>query len=145
MMSSTSTVLLYQNIHSNFHVPIEPCCSRDSAGAANFLSCRISTGCKIRAQNPLALNMDKSLDNPGVIAFPPLIWLVNAVISVLVHLFIRLPIMRYSVPRLRDRLDLLGADAGAVGPENNESGRNQRSPCQTCAGDCARRAVSLHT
>src|SRR5438093_13541466 len=96
MMSSTSTVLLYQNIHSNFHVPIEPCCSRDSAGAANFLSCRISTGCKIRAQNPLALNMDKSLDNPGVIAFPPLIWLVNAVISVLLHLFIRLPIMRYS-------------------------------------------------
>jgi len=95
MMSSTSTVLLYQNIHSNFHVPIEPCCSRDSAGAANLLSCRISTGCKIRAQNPLALNMDKSLDNPGVIAFPPLIWLVNAVISVLVHLFIRLPIMTY--------------------------------------------------
>ena len=37
---------------------------------------------------------DKSPDNPGVIAFPPLIWLVNAVISVLVHLFIRLPIMR---------------------------------------------------
>ena len=35
-------------------------------------------------------------DNPGVIAFPPLIWLVNAVISVLVHLFIRGPIMRYS-------------------------------------------------
>jgi protein-S-isoprenylcysteine O-methyltransferase Ste14 len=34
-------------------------------------------------------------DNPGVIAFPPLIWLVNAVISVLVHLFIRVPIMRY--------------------------------------------------
>ena len=41
--------------------------------------------------------MDKPLDNPGVIAFPPLIWLVNAVISVLVHLFIRLPIMRYSM------------------------------------------------
>ena len=36
------------------------------------------------------------MDNPGVIAFPPLIWLVNAVISVLVHLLIRLPIMRYS-------------------------------------------------
>ena len=36
-------------------------------------------------------------DNPGVIAFPPLIWLVNAVISVLVHLFIRLPIMRYGM------------------------------------------------
>ncbi len=32
-------------------------------------------------------------DNPGVIAFPPLIWLVNAVISVLVHLFIQMPIM----------------------------------------------------
>ena len=37
------------------------------------------------------------MDNPGVIAFPPLIWLVNVVISVLVHLFVRLPIMRYSV------------------------------------------------
>jgi len=43
------------------------------------------------------LKADKPLDNPGVIAFPPLIWLVNVVISVLVHLFIRLPIMRYSV------------------------------------------------
>jgi protein-S-isoprenylcysteine O-methyltransferase Ste14 len=36
-------------------------------------------------------------DNPGVIAFPPLIWLVNAVLSILVHLFIRLSIMRYSL------------------------------------------------
>jgi len=36
-------------------------------------------------------------DNPGVIAFPPLIWLVNAVISVLVHLLVQLPIMRYGV------------------------------------------------
>jgi protein-S-isoprenylcysteine O-methyltransferase Ste14 len=35
-------------------------------------------------------------DNPGVIAFPPLIWLVNALISVLVHLLIRVPIMSYS-------------------------------------------------
>jgi protein-S-isoprenylcysteine O-methyltransferase Ste14 len=36
-------------------------------------------------------------DNPGVIAFPPLIWLVSAVISALVHFFlIRLPIMSYS-------------------------------------------------
>ena len=43
------------------------------------------------------MKADKPLDNPGVIAFPPLIWLVNVVISVLVHLFIRLPIMRYSV------------------------------------------------
>ena len=35
-------------------------------------------------------------DNPGVIAFPPFIWLVNAVISVLVHFFlIQLPIMSY--------------------------------------------------
>src|SRR6266496_1099297 len=143
MMSSTSTVLLYQNIHSNFHVPIEPCCNRDSAGAANFLSCRISTGCKIRAQNPLTLNMDKSLDNPGVIAFPPLIWLVNAVISVLVHLFIRLPIMRYSACLVCGIVLIFLAPT--LGPENNESGRNQRSPCQTCAGDCARRAVSLHT
>jgi protein-S-isoprenylcysteine O-methyltransferase Ste14 len=36
-------------------------------------------------------------DNPGVIAFPPLIWLVNAVISVLVHLFVQTPIMRYGI------------------------------------------------
>ena len=39
--------------------------------------------------------VDPPLDNPGVIAFPPFIWLVNAVISVVVHLFIRLPIMSY--------------------------------------------------
>ena len=41
--------------------------------------------------------MDRSPDNPGVIAFPPLIWLVNAVISVLVHLFVRVPIMAYGI------------------------------------------------
>ncbi len=36
-------------------------------------------------------------DNPGVIAFPPFIWLVVAVISALVHFFlIQLPIMSYS-------------------------------------------------
>jgi protein-S-isoprenylcysteine O-methyltransferase Ste14 len=36
-------------------------------------------------------------DNPRVIAFPPLIWLVSAVISSLVHFFlIQLPIMSYS-------------------------------------------------
>jgi protein-S-isoprenylcysteine O-methyltransferase Ste14 len=40
---------------------------------------------------------DEPPDNPGVIAFPPLIWLVNAVISLLVHLFIRVPIMTYSI------------------------------------------------
>jgi protein-S-isoprenylcysteine O-methyltransferase Ste14 len=40
---------------------------------------------------------DQPQNNPGVIAFPPLIWLVNAVISVLVHLLIRLPIMSYRV------------------------------------------------
>jgi protein-S-isoprenylcysteine O-methyltransferase Ste14 len=43
------------------------------------------------------LKVDKPLDNPGVIAFPPLIWLVNAVLSLLVHLFIQLPIMKYSI------------------------------------------------
>jgi protein-S-isoprenylcysteine O-methyltransferase Ste14 len=43
------------------------------------------------------VNVDKPLDNPGVIAFPPLIWLVNAVTSVVVHLFIRLPMMKYSI------------------------------------------------
>jgi len=41
--------------------------------------------------------VDKTPDNPGVIAFPPLIWLVNAVTSVVVHLFIRLPMMKYSL------------------------------------------------
>jgi protein-S-isoprenylcysteine O-methyltransferase Ste14 len=43
------------------------------------------------------LKADQPLDNPGVIAFPPLIWLVNAVISIVVHLLIRLPIMRYGL------------------------------------------------
>ncbi len=38
----------------------------------------------------------RSPDNPGVIAFPPLIWLLNAGISVLVHLVIRAPMMRYN-------------------------------------------------
>ncbi len=37
--------------------------------------------------------MDTEKDNPGVIAFPPFIWLVGAVISTLIHFFvIRLPI-----------------------------------------------------
>jgi protein-S-isoprenylcysteine O-methyltransferase Ste14 len=40
---------------------------------------------------------DQPQDNPGVIAFPPLIWLVNAVISVLVHLLIRVPITSYRI------------------------------------------------
>jgi protein-S-isoprenylcysteine O-methyltransferase Ste14 len=41
--------------------------------------------------------VDQPQDNPGVIAFPPLIWLVNAVISVLVHLLIRVPITSYRI------------------------------------------------
>jgi len=40
---------------------------------------------------------DQPQDNPGVIAFPPLIWLVNAVISILVHLLIRVPITSYRI------------------------------------------------
>jgi protein-S-isoprenylcysteine O-methyltransferase Ste14 len=36
-------------------------------------------------------------DTPEIIAFPPLIWLVNAVISVLVHMFVQLSITRYGV------------------------------------------------
>ena len=37
---------------------------------------------------------DERKDNPGVIAFPPLIWAVGAAISTLVHFFvIRVPIM----------------------------------------------------
>jgi protein-S-isoprenylcysteine O-methyltransferase Ste14 len=43
------------------------------------------------------LKVNEPLDNPRVIAFPPLIWAVSMVVSVLVHLFVRLPIMRYSV------------------------------------------------
>jgi protein-S-isoprenylcysteine O-methyltransferase Ste14 len=43
------------------------------------------------------LNADQPPDNPGVIAFPPFIWLVNAVISVLVHLFIGVPVMKYGI------------------------------------------------
>jgi protein-S-isoprenylcysteine O-methyltransferase Ste14 len=39
---------------------------------------------------------DENADNPGVIAFPPLIWLVSAVISGLVHFFlIQLPVTSY--------------------------------------------------
>jgi protein-S-isoprenylcysteine O-methyltransferase Ste14 len=41
---------------------------------------------------------DENADNPGVIAFPPLIWLVGAVISALMHFFvIQMPIMRYGI------------------------------------------------
>jgi len=37
-------------------------------------------------------------DNPGVIAFPPLIWLIGEVVSGLVHFFVvRVPIMNYNV------------------------------------------------
>jgi protein-S-isoprenylcysteine O-methyltransferase Ste14 len=42
--------------------------------------------------------LETSSDNPGVIAFPPLIWAMGAVISVLVHFFvIQVPIMRYDL------------------------------------------------
>src|ERR1700704_5260687 len=38
--------------------------------------------------------LETSSDNPGVIAFPPLIWVVGAVISALVHFFvIQVPMM----------------------------------------------------
>ncbi len=47
-----------------------------------------------RAESTAQVTSD---DNPGVIAFPPFIWLVIAVISALVHFFlIQLPIMSYS-------------------------------------------------
>ena len=43
------------------------------------------------------MSSDTASDKPGVIAFPPLIWLIGAVISALVHFFvIRLLIMSYS-------------------------------------------------
>ena len=46
----------------------------------------------------MSTEANASSDNPGVIAFPPFIWLVTAVISVLVHFFvIQVPIMRYGV------------------------------------------------
>ncbi len=42
--------------------------------------------------------LNTSSDNPGVIAFPPFIWLAHAVISALVHfLLIQLPITRYGI------------------------------------------------
>ena len=41
----------------------------------------------------------ENADNPGVIAFPPLIWLINTLVSLLVHFFlIRVPIMNYQFP-----------------------------------------------
>ena len=40
------------------------------------------------------IELDNSSDNPGVVAFPPLIWAVGAAISALVHFFvIRISIM----------------------------------------------------
>ena len=46
----------------------------------------------------MGIEPNNSSDNPGIIAFPPLIWLLNAVISSLVHFFlIQLPIMNYRV------------------------------------------------
>jgi protein-S-isoprenylcysteine O-methyltransferase Ste14 len=42
------------------------------------------------------METSESNDSPGVIAFPPLIWAVGEVISVLVHIFvIQVPIMSY--------------------------------------------------
>jgi uncharacterized membrane protein len=68
-------------------------------------------------------------DNPGVTAFPPLIWLVNAVISVVVHLFLRIAITRYRISLVCGIVFIIfGADTGALGLQNNESGRNKRSP-----------------
>ena len=72
---------------------------------------------------------DQPLDNSGVIAFPPLIWLVNASDQ-----RSRAPIRLAAdhelsdLSRLRDRLRDFGAYAGAVGLANHESGRNKRSP-----------------
>src|SRR3984893_1776353 len=41
---------------------------------------------------------DKNADNPGLLAFPPLIWAVGAVMSALLHFFvIQVPIMRYGI------------------------------------------------
>src|ERR1700681_3210858 len=47
----------------------------------------------------MSSDTETSSDNPGVIAFPPLIWLVTAVISILVHFFAtQVPIiMQYGV------------------------------------------------
>jgi protein-S-isoprenylcysteine O-methyltransferase Ste14 len=57
-----------------------------------------------------------------VVAFPPLIWLINAVISVLVHLFIRLPIIRYSMCLVCGVVATsFWRGAGAVGLTNNEA------------------------
>jgi protein-S-isoprenylcysteine O-methyltransferase Ste14 len=41
---------------------------------------------------------DQNSDNPGVIAFPPLIWLIGVVISIIIHFFvIGIPLMNYNV------------------------------------------------
>jgi len=60
---------------------------------------RVANRSVIVPSRGLCLNCQQNqpLDNPGVIAFPPLIWLVNVVISILVHLFVRLPIMSYRI------------------------------------------------
>jgi len=71
--------------------------------------------------------VDKPLDNPGVIAFPPLIWRgergdqrADAFIRTAADYEIQL------LSCLRDRLDHFGAYPGAVGLAHNESGRDQR-------------------
>lgn len=47
-----------------------------------------------RSQRCTISELNNSSDNPGVIAFPPLIWAVGAAISALVHYFvIQVPIM----------------------------------------------------
>ena len=99
----------------------------------------------LAAINIVSKKMDRSPDNPGVIAFPPLIWLVNAVISVLVHLFVRVPLMGYGICIVFGIAFIILAPTLALSAfGNNESGRNKRPPFRAFASARARRAVSLH-
>ena len=50
-------------------------------------------GESIRFEKRVSIEITTSKDNPGVIAVPPLVWLIGAVISALIHFFVfRMPI-----------------------------------------------------
>jgi len=85
-------------------------------------------------------------DNPGVIAFPPLILLVSAVISALVHFFlIQLPIMSYNACLVCGIVLVILAPTLAILSDGDiQKGGNKCEPVRTGVNDCARRAVSFH-
>jgi len=88
---------------------------------------------------------DQPQDSPGVIAFPPLIWLVNAVISVLVHLFIRVPIMSYRVCLVCGIVFIILAPTLALSAfMTMKAGGTNILPSKPALTICAQRAVSFH-